>query len=211
MRHALTLAALLTALAQSSTAGDAPGFEWTQEKFDLVAAADSADGEAVAEKYRCRKCHNDTGVSDDEDVPTIAGQRPTYIYKQLTDFKNEVRSDKDMQKVAKKLSEQDMVNIAAWYSQQQRPAMVGGDAPLVVKICDSCHEKDIVEKDDRIEVAPVITGQVRKYLRKSMQAFKQADRSNDLFSRMQSVSHKLNSEEITRLARYYGALEPDVD
>jgi cytochrome c553 len=38
-----------------------------------------------------------------------------------------------------------------------------------------------------------------------MMAFKQADRSNDLFMRMQSVSHKLTDDEIRRLSRYYGA------
>jgi cytochrome c553 len=36
-----------------------------------------------------------------------------------------------------------------------------------------------------------------------MMAFKDADRSNDLFERMQSVSHKLTDDEIGKLARYY--------
>ena len=38
-----------------------------------------------------------------------------------------------------------------------------------------------------------------------MMQFKDAGRSNDLYDRMQSVTHKLNEDEIKKLARYYGA------
>lgn len=209
MRHAFTLAALFAGIVPGAMAAQPAEFEWTKERFDLVAAADSQRGEALAEKYRCRKCHNDTGVSDDPDVPTIAGQRTTYMFKQLNDFRDGKRDDEDMIKVAKKLSDQDMADISSWYHTQERPAMVGGQAPLVVKVCDSCHDEEIVEKDDHIEVAPVLQGQIRQYLENTMLAFKQQDRSNDLFVRMQSVSHKLSDSEIGTLARYYGA--PDVE
>jgi cytochrome c553 len=53
-------------------------------------------------------------------------------------------------------------------------------------------------------VAPILKGQVPQYLEATMMAFKDADRSNDLFERMQSVSHKLTDDEIRALARYYG-------
>lgn len=205
MRHALVLAALSMALTQAAIAASTEPFEWTKERFDLVAAGNSAAGEQLAKELRCAKCHNDTGVSDDEDIPTIAGQRATYMYKQLTDFSHGVRDDEDMVKVAKKMDEQQMADISAWFSVQDRPPMVGGEAPLVVKICDSCHEKEVVEEDNRIEVAPILAGQIRQYLEKSMLAFKQANRSNDLFNRMQSVSHKLSPAEIRSLSRYYGS------
>jgi cytochrome c553 len=97
------------------------------------------------------------------------------------------------------------VHIATWFSTLERPAQVGNEQMLVIKICDSCHQKEVVEKDGRIEVAPVLDGQIRQYLEDTMMAFKQADRSNDLFMRMQSVSHKLTDDEIRRLSRYYGA------
>lgn len=209
MRHSLTLAILLAGWVQTATATEPSRFEWTQEAFDRVAAGDSAAGEELAAKFRCAKCHNETGVSDDEDVPSIAGQRATYMYKQLMDFKQELCDDRDMIKNAKKLSEKEMIDISTWFAQQERPPMVGGEPLLVVKVCDSCHEKDVVEKDNRIEVAPVIAGQVRNYLQKTMLAFKQMDRSNDLFLRMQSVSHKLSDDEIRQLAAYYGAKDPE--
>jgi cytochrome c553 len=209
MRHALILAALLTGLAQAAVASEAERFEWTKEKFDFVGTADIEKGEQVAKKLRCKKCHNDDGISDDEEVPSIAGQRKTYMYKQMMDYKSGVRENRDMYKVAKRLSEEDMIHVAAWYESLPRPEKVGGQKMLVMKVCDSCHDKDIVEEDNKIEVAPILTGQMRQYLEASMQQFKQADRSNDLFERMQSVSHKLTDDEIKRLSRYYGAADLD--
>ncbi len=206
MRHALTFVATIL-FASAVSAADAQPFEWTEGQFDFVATGDVTEGKKLAKKYRCRKCHNDDGISDDEEIPSIAGQRATYMYKQLLDYKNGNRISKDMKKVTRKLSPEDMVHISAWYSSLDRPAKIGNDQMLVIKVCDSCHEKDVVEKDGRIEVAPVLDGQIRQYLENTMLAFKQADRSNDLYLRMQSVSHKLTDDEITRLSRYYGAAD----
>jgi cytochrome c553 len=100
-----------------------------------------------------------------------------------------------------------MVHVSAWFASLERPPKVGGERMLVMKVCDSCHDKDIVEEDNHVEVAPILTGQIRPYLENTMLQFKQADRSNDLFERMQSVSHKLTDDEISRLSRYYGAAD----
>ena len=207
MCRALILAFLLVGLSQTAAAADPASFEWTKEKFALVATGDVETGKKLAKKYKCKKCHNADGISDDEEVPSIAGQRATYMYKQLYDFKAGVREDSDMKKVSKKLSEEQMIHLGAWFASLERPPMVGGDPLLQVKICDSCHDKDIVEKDDHIEVAPILIGQIRQYLEASMMAFKDAGRSNDLYDRMQSVTHKLTDEEIKTLAKYYGAAD----
>jgi len=209
MRHALILAALLVGLTQAATAGEAEPFTWTKDKFDYVATGDPDMGMKLAKKFRCKKCHNSDGISDDEEVPSIAGQRRTYMYKQMMDFKNKVRDNRDMYKAMRKLSSDDMVHVAAWYESLEAAPQVGGQKMLVMKVCDSCHDKDIVEEDNKIEVAPILRGQMRLYLEASMQQFKEADRSNDLFERMQSVSHKLTDDEIKRLSRYYGAADPE--
>ena len=205
MCRALILAVLFAGLMHTAAAESPASFEWSKEKFDLVATGDAQLGKKAAKKFKCKKCHNKDGISDDEDIPSIAGQRATYLYKQLHDFKVGVREDDDMQKATRKMNEEDMVHVSAWFASLERPAMVGGDPLLQVKVCDSCHDKDIVEKDNHIEVAPILTGQIRQYLEASMMKFKDAGRSNDLYDRMQSVTHKLNEDEIKQLARYYGA------
>ncbi len=205
MCRALILAVLLLGLMQTAAAESPASFEWNKERFDFVASGDARQGKQLAKQFKCKKCHNDDGISDDEDIPSIAGQRATYIYKQLRDFKAGIREDDDMKKTTREMAEEDMVHLGAWFASLERPPMVGGDPLLEVKVCDSCHDKDIVEKDNHIEVAPVLVGQIRQYLEASMMKFKDAGRSNDLYERMQSVTHKLNEDEIRKLARYYGA------
>lgn len=207
MRYAPTLAILLFGLAQTTVAEEAKPFEWTDEKFAQVAAGDAEEGKKLAKKFRCAKCHNKDGISDDIEIPSIAGQRATYMYKQMVDYKNRVRENKDMLKAMRKVSEDQMVHISTWYASLERPPKVGGERLLVVKVCDSCHEKEVVEEDNLIEVAPILSGQIRQYLEASMQAFKLDERSNDLFDRMQSVTHKLSDKEIRQLARYYGTTD----
>lgn len=209
MRHGMILGILLLALHPVGSAEEGKPFEWTRATFDFVGSGDAGQGEALADKLRCAKCHNDNGVSDDPEIPSIAGQRATYLYKQLRNFKDQVRENRDMYKATRKLSDEDMVHLAAWYSTLDRAEMRGGAPMLVMKECDSCHDNEIIEEDNTIEVAPIIRGQVRAYLEASMQQFRDVARDNDLFKRMQSVTHKLEPEEIARLARYYGAAAPE--
>jgi cytochrome c553 len=209
MRHSMILGILLLGLHPVGSAEDGQPFEWTRASFDFVATGDAKQGEALADQYRCAKCHNDNGISDDPEIPSIAGQRATYFYKQLQDFKGGVRDNRDMYKATRKLSDDDMAHLATWFSTLDRADMVGGAPMLVMKECDSCHDNEIIEEDNTIEVAPIIRGQVRAYLETSMQQFRDVSRANDLFKRMQSVTHKLEQEEIVRLARFYGAADPE--
>ena len=204
MRLAISMAVLLGGASFTAMAADEGSFKWTDEKFAHVASGDAQKGKALAKEFRCQKCHNRDGISDDPEVPSIAGQRATYLYKQMHDYKVGARENRDMNKAMRKVEDTDMTHMAAWFSSLEPAPMVGGKALLQVKICDSCHDKAIVEKDGDIEVAPVLNGQVPQYLEAAMQQFKAADRDNDLFSRMQSVSHKLTENEIKTLARYYG-------
>lgn len=204
MRYIAVLALLIAGAPPAVVAEQGP-FEWTKARFDLVAAGDAETGQKLAKELRCHRCHNRDGISDDPDIPSIAGQRATYIYKQMHDFANDVRVEEDMAKVAKKMTEEDMAHVGAWYASLERPEKLGGQPLLVVKVCDSCHDAEVVEENNHIEVAPIIAGQVREYLERSIRSFKQMERSNDLFQRMRSESHKLNDADIAALARYYGA------
>jgi cytochrome c553 len=205
MPHRTLLPLVFAVSIPLATAADAEPFEWNDQLFARVAAGDSAAGKKVAKEVRCKRCHNVDGVSDDPEIPTIAGQRATYLYKQLMDYKTGARESEEMRKVARKMDEQQMIDVSAWFSEQERPEMVGGERLLVVEVCDSCHEKEVVEEEGRIEVAPRLSGQVPEYLEANLLAFKDQARSNDLFLRMRSESHKLDASEIRALASYYGA------
>jgi len=89
---------------------------WNKSLIEAIVKGDPKKGELAAKKAKCYKCHGDTGVSDEDDTPSIAGQIAAYTFKQLYDYKLKLRDDKDMYKKVKKLSDQEMIDISAWYA-----------------------------------------------------------------------------------------------
>jgi len=82
-----------------------------------VSAVQAADANAGKEKSAtCSACHGPTGVSASPMFPNLAGQNDAYIIKQLKDFKSGTRSDAMMGPMAANLSEEDMADLAAYFS-----------------------------------------------------------------------------------------------
>ncbi len=194
---------------------DAKSFKWTQSLIEEVAKGDPKKGETLAKQARCSKCHGDTGVSDEDDTPSIAGQIAAYSYKQLHDYKAKNRDDRDMLKKVKKLSNQDMIDISAWYATQKTEAMAGdkkgkkipvlankGDKKRFLIACDTCHDKDAMKRGFQ---TPIIEGQKPEHFVETMMAFKEGDRTNDHYKLMQNIASKLTEDEIKELAGYYAA------
>ena len=78
-----------------------------------------AGGDIEAGKARaatCIACHGPAGISMSPDWPNLAGQKEGYLLKQLQAFKNGSRTSPLMGPMAAPLSEQDMANLAAYYS-----------------------------------------------------------------------------------------------
>ncbi|MGB3272881.1 MAG: cytochrome c [Xanthobacteraceae bacterium] len=86
-----------------------------------VASAGSAqaDGDPVAGRKKavqCVACHGLDGLSKMPIAPNIAGSPAMYLEKQLKAFRDGVRSEENMNVVAKPLSDADIADLAAWYS-----------------------------------------------------------------------------------------------
>lgn len=79
-------------------------------------AADAAAGKTKS--ATCAACHGPDGNSAVADFPRIAGQYPDYIVKSLTDYKSGARKNPIMAPMAAMLSERDMEDLAAFFSQQ---------------------------------------------------------------------------------------------
>ena len=188
----------------------------------MLKSADSANGEALAEKGKCSKCHGENGVSDDPDDVNIAGMSVSYAYKQLKDFKDKKRDDKDMYKKLRDLEDEQLADLAAWYSLQEpaKPAtdrsltaeikklITHGDPKRLLKACAACHGRD--GRGGQFD-HPALAGQIKTYLVDSMLAFKEGDRTNDIYSRMRYVAEALTEEEIEALADYYAVYMPEED
>lgn len=186
----------------------------------LLQAADPARGEALAKESKCAKCHGDTGVSDDPEDVNIAGMSASYLFKQLKDYQDKNRDDKDMYKKTRDLDDQQMADLAAWFASQS-PASVAadrntdpavlrlvfhGDPTRLLKACASCHGRD--GRGGQFD-HPALTGQYPEYFIYTLTEFREDDRTNDIYSRMRHIAQALTEEEIAALAGYYGTAVPE--
>ena len=77
-------------------------------------AADASAGKAVARA--CAVCHGAIGVSVAPDAPNLAGQPAMYLSTQLRAFRSGERRHEVMSVIAKPLTDNDIDNLAAWFS-----------------------------------------------------------------------------------------------
>ena len=80
----------------------------------VVLAGDAAAGKAKA--VTCSGCHGANGISISPAWPNLAGQKEAYLAKQLKDFRSGSRNDPTMSAMAKPLSDDDIANLAAYFS-----------------------------------------------------------------------------------------------
>jgi cytochrome c553 len=79
-----------------------------------VAADDPVAGRAKAQI--CAVCHGPVGVSVAPDAPNLAGQPASYLSQQLQHFRSGARKHEVMNVMARTLSDDDIGNLAAWFS-----------------------------------------------------------------------------------------------
>jgi cytochrome c553 len=79
-----------------------------------ASAADAKLGKAKSQP--CSVCHGATGMSTLPDAPNLAGQPEIYLSNQLRSYRSGERRHEVMSLVAKALSDDDIANLAAWFS-----------------------------------------------------------------------------------------------
>jgi cytochrome c553 len=91
------------------------------------ALAQTPVGDAAAAKGKismCTGCHGIPGYKTVfpylYQVPMITGQQAVYIVNALQAYKSGARSHPSMRGIAQSLSDQDMADLAAYYSSEQR-------------------------------------------------------------------------------------------
>ncbi len=85
----------------------------------VMMASPAFAGDVAAGKAKsgtCAACHGATGVSAVPMYPNLAGQKEVYLVKQLKDFKSGARKDPVMSAMAAPLSDDDVANLAAYFS-----------------------------------------------------------------------------------------------
>jgi cytochrome c553 len=77
-------------------------------------AADTEAGRLKAQG--CAVCHGPLGLSVAPEAPNLAGQPAIYIDAQLRAFRGGARKHEVMTLMARTLSDDDIANLAAWFS-----------------------------------------------------------------------------------------------
>ena len=86
----------------------------------LLASATWADGDPAAGEQKakvCAACHGLHGISAVDIWPNLAGQKEGYLVKQIKAFQDGTRVDASMAPMVKPLTEQDIKDLAAYYSR----------------------------------------------------------------------------------------------
>lgn len=169
-------------------------------------------GRGATLAMQCAICHG-SNRQGQVDTPNLEGQPAAAIYKQLRDFKGAARTSAIMSPFAIKLSEQDMLDLAAYYSYLPRqpgthpdpavtaPLLVVRGAPMRnVSTCASCHGTTNAKLG-----TPWLDGQSAVYIKAQLEAFASGTRRNDISEQMRNIARQMTPDEMIEAARYYAA------
>jgi len=219
LKSFLLLSALFIMSSESLLAAPSSNVAWTLETRNFIRNANIENGEKIAKK--CSKCHGDDGTDptaiEEEDTPFLAGQRAHANFKQLIDYKDEKREEITMYKKVKKLSKQDLADVSAYYETQALPMpsvdpkkvtpeairmATRGDGSRFIPPCAGCHG---LNGEGSIVDVPALAGQNTSYFITTMTAYREDERTNDIYRRMRFIARELSEKEIKELADYYAS------
>jgi cytochrome c553 len=210
MKKVVVLFSLALGWASSGFAADA----------NPVGDAAAGKGKSVA----CGACHGADGNSASP-FPKLAGQSEKYLLKQLRDIRDGVRSVPTMVGQLDGKVDQDLADIAAYFSSQQRsggqtdPAMLalgakiyrGGVADRNVAACIACHSP--TGKGNPPAGFPALAGQHAQYVADQLRAYRKgyedpAGRTNDGDAMiMRTIAFGLSDKEIEAVSSYVAGLK----
>ena len=171
------------------------------------ASGDTERGAILA--TACLGCHGIPGYRNaypSYRVPKLGGQHEDYIGIGLNGYKSKGRSHTTMQAQAADLSDQDILDLAAYFSAQDELAT--GNAKNNARIergkekstvCAACHGADGVSA---MPNWPILAGQHEDYLRQALTEYKLGNRTDPV---MAGQVIALTEEDINDLAAYFAA------
>ena len=189
------------------------------------AAAQEGSAEAgQAKSLTCLGCHGADGnaIVSALNWPSLAGQHASYVVRQLEAFRSGTRADagSGMQGYASTLSEQDSLDVAAWFASQSMapkgadPAFVergqriyrGGVPERGIAACIACHGPS--GQGNPLAGYPRVSHQHATYLAKTLRDYRSGQRTTDadLNQMMRNTAELLLDDEIEALASYMQGL-----
>ena len=167
---------------------------------------------AAAKAEVCAGCHGDNGVSQTENIPSLAGQPDQFTQWQLVFFRGGARKNELMQPIAEQITNEDVRVLGAYFASLTPPkdakpddnpdlSKKGAEA-AVGRRCASCHGDAFAGTKGVARLA----GQREEYLVKALHDYKSGVRNGGAGAAMTDVAYPLSDEEITALAHYLAHL-----
>ncbi len=187
--------------------------------FNALALGDADAGKTKA--AICAACHSADGNSIVPNWPKIAGQHAQYLERQVTLIKGGSRPVPEMAGIVIGLSDQDIADIAAYYSSQTTsPGLAdkvlleageqlyrGGNSATEIPACLSCHGP--AGEGNPLSGYPSLAGQHSVYSEKMLKGFRagitwgEDDASSKV---MTDVTLRLTDDESKAVASYIQGL-----
>jgi cytochrome c553 len=187
-----------------------------------AATADLKTGDATAGKTKsalCGTCHGVDGNSINPIWPNLAGQHASYIVQQLKGFQSEARSETSMSPMAAPLSEQDMLDLGAYFETQTakigtasqaslelgQTIYRGGIQGVALSACISCHGPK--GEGNPAAKYPRVSGQHAAYNLKQLKDYKTGARKAEGNAvMMRDITLKMSEEQMQAVTNYMQGL-----
>lgn len=168
---------------------------------------DEKRGKALS--YTCLGCHGIDGYKNAYpmySVPKLEGQHPEYLAAALHGYRDGDRAHLTMHSQASTLSDQDILDIAAYFAGQplQPSGKAAASVPPAASLCTSCHGAD------GIAIAPMypsLAGQHPDYLERAIDEYRKGGRKNPI---MKGFAGNLKDEDVAVIAAYFSRLSPSL-
>ncbi|MFC1688807.1 c-type cytochrome [Pseudomonadota bacterium] len=190
----------------------------------LVSLQSFAQGDAAAGETKaaiCAACHGADGNSAVPNWPKLAGQHQQYLVRQATLIKANARPVPEMMGITPGLTEQDILDISAYFSQQTASGGVADESKVVlgeriyragnpesgVPACMSCHGP--AGEGNPLSGYPALAGQHAVYTSTMLTRFRSGENwgADDASSKiMNGSAARLSDDEIEAVASYVQGL-----
>ena len=183
--------------------------------LSISVVASEADKAMKIIEDRCQLCHGMKGESSNVIYPRLAAQDKAYMIKQLNNFKSGTRKG-TMNEMAADLTEENIIALADYFSQQQasshkvrdsdlnhvgRYIFLKGNKYSGVAACATCHG----ENGSGNLNLPRLAGQHKRYISNQLEEFYLRKRTNDN-SIMHSIASKLTELEREAVSLYVSGI-----
>ena len=164
----------------------------------------------AAKADSCAHCHGTDGNSTSSAYPSLAAQTRDYLYRQMKDFKEGRRKNAMMSPSIGVLSDQDMQDLAEYFSAQSivrskfdaDPAKVEQGRKIAQEAqCVACHQAGFKGLNE----FPRLSRQKYPYIVKQLKDYRDGLRTNDN-GVMAPTAKNLSDEQIEALAHYLASI-----